>query len=119
MGKEPRRPTESTDAAAPTGPPRAADESDARRARQTVATEPDRVARDRDEIERLVEADPALVPQERSALLVEPAVLDPAEVAALLSNLASSLDAAACWLSNDDDPDAARDGYAGAPGDAN
>ena len=39
------------------------------------------------DIERLVESDPSLVPSGPSALLVEPSVLDPEEVRALLTDL--------------------------------
>src|ERR1700738_691971 len=38
-------------------------------------------------IEELIESDPSLVPQGASALLVEPSVLEPEEVAALLVDL--------------------------------
>src|SRR5690242_19311088 len=74
MGKEPRRPSDST----------AVLELGAR-ARAT----------ERAAVEALVEADASLVPHAPSALLVEPAVLEPAEVAALLADLENSLDRAA------------------------
>src|SRR5436190_20386759 len=38
-------------------------------------------------VEDCIERDASLVPREASALLVEPAVLDPAEIAALLADL--------------------------------
>src|SRR4051812_18275764 len=41
----------------------------------------------REQVERLVENDPSLVPAGPSALLVEPSVLDPEEVRALLVDL--------------------------------
>src|SRR5439155_8121140 len=47
------------------------------------------------DVERTIENDPALMPVARSALLVEPAVLDPLEVEALLVDLAPLLAAAA------------------------
>src|SRR3954464_2694425 len=53
---------------------------------------PDRISPD--EIKRQIEADPTLVPTRRSALLVEPAVLDPAELDALLADLGPELLAA-------------------------
>src|SRR5689334_10634744 len=46
---------------------------------------------DRQAIEQLVEEDPALVPTRTSTLLVEPSVLDPLEVQALLGGLSSAL----------------------------
>src|SRR5437588_11542701 len=45
----------------------------------------------REDVERLVEEDSALVPRESSALLVEPAVLDPEEIQALLAGLSNLL----------------------------
>ena len=53
------------------------------------------VCRRDDELERAIEDDPSLAPGAPSALLVEPAVLDPLEVEALLSDLAPLLAAAA------------------------
>src|ERR1700733_5087174 len=47
------------------------------------------------DVEQLIETDPALVPQGPSALLVESAVLDPHELNALLSGLEASLAEAA------------------------
>jgi hypothetical protein len=47
-----------------------------------------------EEIERQIEADPTLVPQAASALLVEPSVLDQAELEALLADLGPELAAA-------------------------
>src|SRR5688500_13512311 len=44
-----------------------------------------------DAVERQLESDPALVPSGPSALLVEPSVLEPEEVAALLSGLGALL----------------------------
>src|SRR5438045_3316841 len=41
----------------------------------------------REQVEALIENDPALVPQGASALMVESAVLDPEEVRALLATL--------------------------------
>src|SRR4051812_25170318 len=52
------------------------------------------LAESRDAVEALVEADESLVPRAPSALLVEPAVLEPAEVAALLADLEISLERA-------------------------
>src|SRR5204862_5721906 len=49
----------------------------------------------RDEVEQLVELDLSLVPDRPSALLVEPSVLDPEEVRALLADLGSLLAGAA------------------------
>ena len=49
---------------------------------------------DREQVEQWVESDPSLVPRERSALLVESAVLEPAEVAALLGDLDACLERA-------------------------
>src|SRR5437867_4348528 len=49
----------------------------------------------REETERLVELDPSLVPTGPSALLVEPSVLDPEEVRALLADLGALLAGAA------------------------
>src|SRR5438093_1114136 len=46
---------------------------------------------DREAVERLVESDPALVPHSPSTLLVEPSVLEPAEIAALLDDLEECL----------------------------
>src|SRR4051794_24804183 len=55
-----------------------------------------------DEVERSLEADESLVPTRPSALLVEPSVLDPLEVEALLADLGTLLnDAAACAASTD------------------
>src|SRR5256885_17180278 len=45
----------------------------------------------REEVERLVEDDLSLVPAAPSALLVEPSVLDPEEVRALLADLGALL----------------------------
>src|SRR5689334_2401158 len=50
---------------------------------------------DADEIERIVETDPSLVPTQPSAMLVEPSVLDPQEVRALLTDLSALLQSAA------------------------
>src|SRR4051812_25057937 len=50
---------------------------------------------DADEIERLIETDLTLVPKRSSAMLVEPSVLDPQEVQALLADLGALLQAAA------------------------
>ena len=47
-----------------------------------------------DEIERQIETDPTLIPRRPSALLVEPSVLDQAELEALLLDLGPLLDAA-------------------------
>src|SRR2546423_5533656 len=41
----------------------------------------------REQVEQWVESDPSLVPDGPSSLLVEPSVLDPAEVQALLADL--------------------------------
>ena len=43
-----------------------------------------------DEIERQIEADPTLVPRRQSMLLVEPSVLDRAEIEALLLDLGAA-----------------------------
>src|SRR4051812_36886228 len=45
----------------------------------------------REQVEQWVETDPSLVPDAPSTLLVEPSVLDPAEVRALLSDLSALL----------------------------
>jgi hypothetical protein len=52
-------------------------------------------ASDATEIEELVEADSALAPIGLSPLMVEPVLLDPREVAALLDNLVPMLEASA------------------------
>src|SRR5688500_16018344 len=49
----------------------------------------------REQVERMVEHDPSLAPTGPSALLVEPAVLEPAEVRALLADLNALLAGAA------------------------
>src|SRR4051794_40209076 len=48
-----------------------------------------------DELERQIEADASLVPQRASVLLVEPSVLERAELEALLADLGPELAAAA------------------------
>jgi hypothetical protein len=53
-----------------------------------------------DNLEELIENDPALVPAGPSALLVEPAVLDPREIDALLCDLGALLAAAASDLAD-------------------
>jgi len=50
---------------------------------------------DAEDIERLVETDPSLVPTRPTAMLVEPSVLDPQEVHALLADLSTLLQSAA------------------------
>src|SRR5688500_17303090 len=55
---------------------------------------------DRDGIEHWVESDPALAPTGPSALLVEPSVLEPEEVTALLADLGDLLAAAGSDLAN-------------------
>src|SRR5688500_1239760 len=57
-------------------------------------------ALDVDNVEQWVETDPALAPTGRSALLVEPAVLDPEEVDALLADLGDLLAAASSDLTD-------------------
>jgi hypothetical protein len=76
-------------------------ESDAERAGREDATggESDtareNAVREIAEVEELVEADAALVPVGISPLMVEPVLLDPREVAALLDNLVPMLEASA------------------------
>jgi hypothetical protein len=48
-----------------------------------------------DDVERLIEADLSLAPEVHSALLVEPVLLEPIELAALLDNLVPLLEASA------------------------
>src|SRR5215203_4799066 len=60
-----------------------------------ATTDPNCVECTREQVERLVEADPSLVPGGPSALLVEPSVLDPEEVRALLVDLHALLAGAA------------------------
>src|SRR5678816_4697518 len=60
-----------------------------------ATTDPDCVECTREHVERLVENDPSLVPGGPSALLVEPSVLDPEEVRALLVDLHALLAGAA------------------------
>src|SRR3954452_8672082 len=50
---------------------------------------------DAEDIERLVETDPSLVPTRPSAMLVEPSVLDQQEVQTLLADLGTLLQSAA------------------------
>src|SRR5215203_3964332 len=60
-----------------------------------ATTDPNCVECTREQVERLVENDPSLVPGGPSALLVEPSVLDPEEVRALLIDLHALLAGAA------------------------
>jgi hypothetical protein len=54
-----------------------------------------------DEVERLIESDRALVPGAPSALIVEPVLLEPGEIAALLDNLVPLLEASASLAARD------------------
>src|SRR3982751_3599166 len=74
MGKEPQ-PT--GDVAPPEQPPAAGQSAEDRPQEHCL----------REQVEQWVESDPSLVPDGPSSLLVEPSVLDPAEVQALLADL--------------------------------
>src|SRR3954471_8999017 len=81
MGKEPQP----TGDVAPPEQPSAAGESAEDRPQEHCL---------REQVEQWVERDPSLVPSGPSSLLVEPSVLDPAEVQALLSDLGALLNGA-------------------------
>src|SRR5947208_7686019 len=81
MGKEPQP----TGDVAPSEQPSAAREGEGDRPQEHCL---------REQVEQWVESDPSLVPDRPSALLVEPSVLDPAEVQALLADLGALLSGA-------------------------
>src|SRR5690242_11009907 len=89
MGTESRPASSSVDVIAPR-----------QRQAESDAAESDRQELDRQAVERLIEEDRSLAPTRPSTLLVEPSVLDPLEVQALLAGLSGAL------LSASEDADA-------------